>query len=186
MKTTPAAIPDVLLIQPKVFADNRGFFYESFNQKVFNDATGLKVAFVQDCHSQGLKGVLRGMHYQSEQPQGKLVRVVRGVIQDVVVDLRPASPYKGQFVSNLLAEGDHRMVWIPPGFAHGFLTLSDTADVLYKTTDYYAPQFEHCLAWDDPSVGIAWQTSAPPILSTKDQSGMTLAGALLTVQRACP
>ena len=148
---------------------------------MFNDVTGLKVAFVQDCHSQGAKGVLRGMHYQSEQHQGKLARVVRGVIQDVVVDLRPASPYKGQFVSTLLAEGDHRMVWIPPGFAHGFLTLGDTADVLYKTTDYYAPQFEHCLAWYDRSVAIAWQTSAPSILSSKDQSGMTLASALSKV-----
>lgn len=177
MKVTPTAIPDVLLIEPKIFGDARGFFFESFNQKSFNEATGLDVSFVQDNHSRSTKGVLRGLHYQVQQPQGKLVRVVRGAVFDVAVDIRKGSPTFGRWVGAELSEDNHRQFWVPAGLAHGFLVLSETADFLYKTTDYYAPQHERCIAWDDPDIGIDWPTTATPQLSAKDQLGKPLASA---------
>lgn len=177
MKVTPTAIPDVLLIEPKIFGDTRGFFFESFNQKSFNEATGLDVSFVQDNHSRSTKGVLRGLHYQVQQPQGKLVRVVRGAVFDVAVDIRKGSPTFGRWVGAELSEDNHRQFWVPAGLAHGFLVLSETADFLYKTTDYYAPQHERCIAWDDPDIGIDWPTTATPQLSAKDQLGKPLASA---------
>lgn len=172
MKVTPTAIPDVLLIEPKVFGDARGFFFESFNQKSFNEATGLDVNFVQDNHSRSSKGVLRGLHYQVQQPQGKLVRVVRGAVFDVAVDIRKGSPTFGRWVGAELSEDNHRQFWVPAGFAHGFLVLSESADFLYKTTDYYAPQFERCIAWNDPGVGVDWpDVGMAPALSAKDRDG---------------
>ena len=174
MKILPTAIPEVLIIEPKVFGDARGFFFESFNQKAFKVATGLDVNFVQDNHSRSAKGVLRGLHYQIEQAQGKLVRVVRGAVFDVAVDLRRSSATFGQWVGAELTEENSRQMWVPPGFAHGFLTLSDSADFLYKTTDYYAPQFERCVAWDDPAIGIRWPVGMEPKLSGKDQAGLHL------------
>ena len=178
MKVIATAIPAVLIIEPKVFGDSRGFFFESFNQRAFNDATGLNASFVQDNHSRSGKGVLRGLHYQIQQPQGKLVRVVRGAVFDVSVDLRNSSPHFGRWVGVELTEVNHRQVWVPPGFAHGFLVTSDSADFLYKTTDYYAPEFERCVAWDDPSLAIAWPLAGhPPQISIKDQSGVLLADA---------
>jgi dTDP-4-dehydrorhamnose 3,5-epimerase len=177
MNITPTAIPDVLLIEPKVFGDARGFFFESFNQKAFDAAMGLNLNFVQDNHSRSAKGVLRGLHYQTQQPQGKLVRVVRGSVFDVAVDLRQSSPTFGQWVGAELSEDNHRQLWVPPGFAHGFVVTSESADFLYKTTDYYAPQFERCIAWNDPAIGIAWPLDAPPQLSAKDQAGLPLAAA---------
>lgn len=178
MKITPTAIPDVLLIEPKVFGDPRGFFFESFNLKAFKEGTGTEANFVQDNHSRSAKGVLRGLHYQIEQPQGKLVRVVRGAVFDVAVDLRRSSPTFGQWVGAELTEENHRQLWVPPGFAHGFLTLSDSVDFLYKTTDYYAPQFERCIAWNDPALAIAWPLAGmAPQLSGKDQAGVALASA---------
>ncbi len=175
MKVTPTAIPDVLIIEPKVFGDERGFFFESFNQKAFNEATGLDVNFVQDNHSRSAKGVLRGLHYQIRQPQGKLVRVVRGSVFDVAVDLRRSSPTFGQWVGVQLSEGDHRQLWVPPGFGHGFLVTSESADFLYKTTDYYAPEHERCVAWNDPSIGIRWPLEdSEPSLSGKDRLGLGL------------
>ncbi len=174
MKTLPTAIADVLIVEPQVFGDARGFFYESFNQNAFKQATGLDVNFVQDNHSRSAKGVLRGLHYQIEQPQGKLVRVVRGAVFDVAVDLRRSSATFGQWVGAELTEDNQRQMWVPPGFAHGFLTLSDSADFLYKTTDYYAPQFERCVAWDDPAIGIKWPVGVEPTLSNKDQAGVHL------------
>lgn len=179
MKVTPTAISDVLIIEPKVFGDQRGFFYESFNQNAFFQASGLDLQFVQDNHSRSSKGVLRGLHYQIQQPQGKLVRVVRGAVFDVAVDIRRASPTFGQWVGLELSEDNHRQLWIPPGFAHGFLVLSDSADFLYKTTDYYAPQFERCIVWNDKTIGIQWPLQNDPQLSGKDQSGMTLSQAEL-------
>ena len=178
MKVTPTAIADVLIIEPKVFGDARGFFYESFNQKAFNNATGLEAKFVQDNHSRSTKGVLRGLHYQIQQPQGKLVRVVRGAVFDVAVDIRNSSPNFGRWVGVELSEENHRQLWVPPGFAHGFLVTSDTADFLYKTTDYYAPEFERCLAWDDPGVGVEWPLAGNiPQLSAKDLAGVSLTNA---------
>lgn len=175
MKTIATAIPDVLLIEPQVFGDARGFFLESFNQKAFQQATGLELTFVQDNHSRSARGVLRGLHYQVEQPQGKLVRVVRGAVFDVAVDLRKDSATFGQWVGAELTEDNQRQMWVPPGFAHGFLTLSESADFLYKTTDYYAPQFERCIAWDDPALAIAWPLAGRlPSLSAKDQKGVAL------------
>jgi len=172
MQSSPTAIPDVLIIEPKVFGDARGFFFESFNQKAFNQATGLDMQFVQDNHSRSAKGVLRGLHYQVQQPQGKLVRVVRGAVFDVTVDIRPASPSFGQWVGVELSEANHRQLWVPPGLAHGFLVLSDSADFLYKTTDYYAPQYERCIAWNDASLAIAWPLQGEmPLLSSKDAAG---------------
>jgi dTDP-4-dehydrorhamnose 3,5-epimerase len=174
MKVTPTAIPDVLLIEPKIFGDTRGFFFESFNQKSFNEATGLDVNFVQDNHSRSTKGVLRGLHYQVQQPQGKLVRVVRGAVFDVAVDIRRASATFGQWVGFELSEENHRQLWVPPHFAHGFLVLSETADFLYKTTEYYAPQHERCIAWNDPEIDIQWPVGMQPLLSSKDQLGASL------------
>ena len=174
MKVTPTSIPSVLLIEPRVFGDTRGFFFESFNQRAFNLATGLDVNFVQDNHSRSSKGVLRGLHYQIQQPQGKLVRVVRGSVLDVTVDLRKSSPTFRHWVGVELTEDNHRQLWIPPGFAHGFYVLSDSADFLYKTTDYYAPEFECSLIWNDPTIGIEWPLNTQPIISAKDAQGKKL------------
>ena len=180
MKATRLAIPEVVLIEPKVFGDARGFFFESFNQKAFNDATGTNHQFVQDNHSRSAQGVLRGLHYQIQQPQGKLVRVVRGAVIDVAVDIRKSSPTFGQWVAEELNEDNHRQLWVPPGFAHGFVVLSEMAEFLYKTTDYYAPSFERCIAWDDPTLAIDWKLSGrEPLLSAKDAQGLPLATAEL-------
>ncbi len=177
MQATRLAIPDVVLIKPKVFGDDRGFFFESFNQAQFEKAIGRHTNFVQDNHSRSTKNVLRGLHYQIQQPQGKLVRVVQGEVFDVAVDLRKSSPTFGQWVGEILSAENKRQVWIPEGFAHGFVVLSDTAEFLYKTTDYYAPAFERCLAWNDPAVGIHWPAGLVPQLSAKDQQGAPLANA---------
>lgn len=177
MKVMPTAIPDVLVIEPCMFGDTRGFFLESFNQRAFKEATGLTANFVQDNHSRSAKGVLRGLHYQLKQPQGKLVRVVRGAVFDVAVDIRKSSPHFGRWVGVELSEDNHRQLWIPPGFAHGFLVLSDSADFLYKTTDYYAPEHERAILWNDPAIGIAWPLTAEPLLSAKDKAASLLADA---------
>jgi dTDP-4-dehydrorhamnose 3,5-epimerase len=180
MKVTPTAIPEVLVIEPKVFGDARGFFYESFNQKAFNQvtqATGLNLNFVQDNHSRSTKGVLRGLHYQIQHPQGKLVRVVHGAVFDVAVDIRKGSATFGKWVGIELSEDNHKQLWIPAGFAHGFLVTSDSAEFLYKTTDYYAPEHERCIAWNDPAIGIDWPLDAAPQLSSKDILGQALASA---------
>ena len=178
MKVIQTSIPDVLVIEPRVFGDARGFFFESFNQKAFNETTGLNVNFVQDNHSRSGKGVLRGLHYQIKQPQGKLVRVVRGAVFDVAVDLRKASPTFGLWVGVALSEENHKQLWIPPGLAHGFLVLSESVDFLYKTTEYYAPTQERCIAWNDPDIGISWpDVGTEPTLSNKDQHGQRLAMA---------
>lgn len=178
MQATRLAIPDVVLIEPKVFGDARGFFYESFNQRAFNQATGTDHQFVQDNHSRSSRGVLRGLHYQIQRPQGKLVRVVQGAVFDVVVDIRKNSPTFGRWVGVELTEDDHKQLWIPPGLAHGFLVLSESADFLYKTTDYYSPQHERCILWDDPQLAIAWpDTGNDKQLSGKDQAGRLLAEA---------
>lgn len=174
---TPTAIPDVLILEPKVFGDSRGFFFESFNAQDFANATGLEVSFVQDNHSRSAKGVLRGLHYQLQQAQGKLVRVVRGAVFDVAVDIRKSSPTFGKWVGCELSEDNHRQFWVPPGFAHGFVVLSDSADFLYKTTDYYAPAHERCIAWNDPEVGIDWPSDINPLLSAKDAAGLSLSQA---------
>ena len=179
MKATPLAIPDVVLIEPKVFGDARGFFFESFNQKAFDEATGTHFQFVQDNHSRSGRGVLRGLHYQVQQPQGKLVRVVRGAVWDVAVDIRKGSPTFGRWVGAELSEDNQRQLWVPPGFAHGFVVLSESADFLYKTTDYYAPQHERCIAWNDAQLAIAWPYAGEPVLSAKDQAGKPLAEAEL-------
>ena len=173
MKATPTAIPDVIVIEPKVFGDARGFFYESFNQQAFDEAIGKHVDFVQDNHSRSSKGVLRGLHYQIQQPQGKLVRVVSGAVFDVAVDIRKSSPTFGKWVGVELSEENQKQLWVPPGFAHGFLVLSGTADFLYKTTDYYAPGYERTIRWDDQTLAIQWPTSEPS-LSTKDKAGTPL------------
>jgi dTDP-4-dehydrorhamnose 3,5-epimerase len=174
VKVTPTAIPDVLVIEPKVFGDDRGFFFESFNQKAFNEATGLNKSFVQDNHSRSTKGVLRGLHYQLEQPQGKLVRVVRGAVFDVAVDIRKSSATFGQWVGLELSEQNQKQLWMPAGFAHGFLVLSDSADFLYKTTDYYAPAHERCIAWNDASLGVKWPSQNAIVVSAKDAQGAPL------------
>ena len=179
MKATRLTIPDVVLIEPKVFGDARGFFFESFNQKAFNEATGTSHQFVQDNHSRSAKGVLRGLHYQlPPHAQGKLVRVVRGTVWDVAVDIRQGSPTFGQWVAEELSEDNHRQLWIPPGFAHGFVVLSETADFLYKTTAYYAPQHERCILWCDRDLDIRWPGVVNNyLLSEKDRMGMALADA---------
>jgi dTDP-4-dehydrorhamnose 3,5-epimerase len=177
MKVSRTAIPEVIILEPKVFGDARGFFCESFNQKVFQEAVGLETAFVQDNHSRSAGGVLRGLHYQLKQPQGKLVRVVRGAVFDVAVDIRRSSPTFGQWVGVELDEENHKQLWVPAGFAHGFLVLSATADFLYKTTDYYSPVHERCIAWNDPAIGIEWPLSGVPQLSQKDSQGVSLATA---------
>lgn len=175
MKTTALAIPDVLLLAPQVHADKRGFFLEIFNQASFASATGLTMVFLQDNHSRSDHGVLRGLHYQIRQPQGKLVSVVCGTVFTVAVDLRRSSATFGKWVSAELSDVNHHQLWIPPGFAHGFLTLSASADVHYKATDYYAPQFERCIAWDDPALAIPWPLKSGPQLSAKDHAGNRLA-----------
>lgn len=177
MQAIRTAIPDVLIIEPKVFGDDRGFFYESFNGKAFREVTGLDVQFVQDNHSKSARNVLRGLHYQIQQPQGKLVRVVQGAVFDVAVDIRQSSKTFGQWVGELLSSENKRQLWIPPGFAHGFVVLSETAEFLYKTTDYYAPQFERCIAWDDTDLVIDWQLEGTPVLSVKDAAGSRFADA---------
>ncbi len=176
-QVSPTHIPDVLIIEPKVFGDSRGFFFESFNAKNFASATGLSVSFVQDNYSRSAKGVLRGLHYQVEQTQGKLVQVSQGSVFDVAVDIRKSSPTFGQWVGCELSDANHRQLWIPPGFAHGFMVLSESADFLYKTTDYYAPAYERCIAWNDPSICIDWPKNITPLLSAKDQQGVSLAAA---------
>lgn len=172
MKATPTRIPDVLLIEPKVFGDERGFFFESFNRRAFHEATGLDVDFVQDNHSKSARNVLRGLHYQLAQPQGKLVRVTQGEVFDVAVDIRHGSPTYGQWVGEILSAENKKQLWIPAGLAHGFVVLSETAEFLYKTTDYYAPQHERCIAWNDPDLAIAWPIEGQPLLSAKDAAGI--------------
>jgi dTDP-4-dehydrorhamnose 3,5-epimerase len=171
MKATPLAIPEVILFEPKVFGDDRGFFYESFNQARFEEAVGYKVDFVQDNHSKSRQGVLRGLHYQIQQAQGKLVRVAQGEVFDVAVDIRRSSPTFGQWVGAILSAENKHQLWVPKGFAHGFVVLSETAEFLYKTSDYYAPAHERCIVWDDPNLAIDWHTSVTPLLSAKDQAG---------------
>jgi len=183
MKVVPTRIAEVLLFQPRVFGDARGFFFESFNQRVFNEAVGGAYAFVQDNHSRSARGVLRGLHYQVTQPQGKLVRVVRGAVFDVAVDIRRSSPTFGQWVGAELSEDNQHQLWVPPGFAHGFLALSESADFLYKTTDFYAPAAERCIVWNDPRIAVDWPLSAAaveqPLVSAKDQQGLALSAAEL-------
>jgi dTDP-4-dehydrorhamnose 3,5-epimerase len=177
MKATKQRIPEVVLFEPKVFGDERGFFFESFNHKAFVDAIGYDVQFVQDNHSKSSKGVLRGLHYQIQQAQGKLVRVVQGEVFDVAVDIRRSSPTFGQWVGVVLSETNKQQLWVPSGFAHGFVVLSETAEFLYKTTDYYAPAFERSIAWNDTDLAIAWPISEPPNLSAKDQASQIFAKA---------
>lgn len=177
MNIIPTSIPDVLIVEPNVFGDVRGFFFESFNQRRFHELTGLDLQFVQDNHSRSARGVLRGLHYQIRQPQGKLVRVIAGEVFDVCVDLRRSSPTFGKAVGVTLSDQNKRQLWIPPGFAHGFLVTSESADVVYKTTDYYAPEHERSLQWNDPVLGIDWPLSGEPTLSAKDRIGLPLAQA---------
>ena len=178
MQVTPCAIADVLLIEPKVFGDDRGFFYESFNQRDFAKATGLNLPFVQDNHSKSGQGVLRGLHYQVQNPQGKLVRVTVGEVFDVAVDIRPDSPSFGKWVGEVLSADNKRQLWVSPGLAHGFVVLSEHAEFLYKTTDYYSPEFERCIAWDDPTLSIAWPSLDTPFkLSAKDAAGASFLSA---------
>lgn len=174
MKIVSTEIPEVLIIEPRVFEDDRGFFYESYNEKAFTEKTGVTFHFVQDNHSRSTQNVLRGLHYQIQQAQGKLVRVISGSVFDVAVDLRKSSPTFGQWVSCLLSAENKRQIWVPPGFAHGFLVVSEVAEFLYKTTDYYAPQYERTLLWNDPNLAIDWPLTAEPILSAKDQAGQPL------------
>ena len=171
MKATPLAIPDVYLLEPQVFGDERGFFFESFNHAKFEAAIGRNVKFVQDNHSKSAKGVLRGLHFQNPQPQGKLVRVTQGEVFDVAVDIRKGSPTFGQWVGEVLSADNKKQLWIPEGLAHGFLVLSESAEFLYKTTDYYAPEFDHCIRWNDPMLAIQWPIDGLPALSSKDQDG---------------
>lgn len=175
MKVTPTKLAGVCILEPHVFGDSRGFFMESYNARVINAALGIDASFVQDNHSRSAQGVLRGLHYQIEHPQGKLVRVVKGRVFDVAVDLRRNSPTFRQWEGLELSEDNRRQLWIPPGFAHGFVVLSESADLLYKTTDYYMPEYERCLIWNDPSVGVVWPLAMSPILSAKDIKGQPLA-----------
>ena len=177
MKASPTAIPEVLIIEPAVFGDKRGFFFESWNRKAFAKLVGREVEFVQDNHSASARGVLRGLHYQVKQPQGKLVRVVAGEVFDVAVDLRRSSPTFGRWVGERLSAANQRIMWVPEGFAHGFLVLSESAEFLYKTTDYYAPEHERTLLWNDPALGIAWPLEGAPLLKPKDAAGTPLANA---------
>lgn len=174
MKATALTIPDVLLLEPKVFGDDRGLFFESFNQAKFETAIGRQVSFVQDNHSRSVRNVLRGLHYQIRKPQGKLVRVVQGEVFDVAVDIRKSSPTFGEWVGEILSAENKRQLWVPEGFAHGFVVLSDTAEFHYKTTDYYAPEHERCITWNDPALAIDWPISGQPRLSVKDAQGATL------------
>lgn len=177
MKFTRLAIPDVIVFEPKVFGDERGFFFESFNQRAFEEVVGKQVSFVQDNHSKSAKNVLRGLHYQIQQPQGKLVRVVQGEVFDVAVDIRKSSPTFGQWVGEVLSAENKKQLWVPEGFAHGFLTLSDTAEFLYKTTNFYSPEFERCIFWNDSSISVNWKLSESPIVSGKDGNGKILSQA---------
>jgi dTDP-4-dehydrorhamnose 3,5-epimerase len=179
VKVIPTPIADVFIIEPKVFGDERGFFFESFNRRQFAELTGRDVDFVQDNHSRSVKNVLRGLHYQIQQPQGKLVRVVQGAVFDVAVDIRRSSPTFGRHVGLELSAENKRMLWIPEGFAHGFVVLSDTAEFLYKTTDYWAPEFERSICWNDPTLAINWPLQTAQILSAKDAQGMSLQQAEL-------
>ena len=179
MKVVPTRIPEVLILEPRVFGDERGFFYESFNARSFAEATGLKREFVQDNHSRSARGVLRGLHYQLQQAQGKLVRVGCGEVLDVAADIRRSSPTFGQWVGVRLSAENKRQLWVPEGFAHGFVVLSEYAEFLYKTTDYYAPAHERCIRWDDPQLAIDWEFEGSPQLSTKDQAGLSLQDAEL-------
>ncbi|MES2942523.1 MAG: dTDP-4-dehydrorhamnose 3,5-epimerase [Pseudomonadota bacterium] len=174
MHATSLAIPDVILLEPKIYGDERGFFYESFNQAQMESALGKKVTFVQDNHSRSARNVLRGLHYQIQHPQGKLVRVVAGEVFDVAVDIRKSSPTFGQWVGEILSANNKKQLWIPEGFAHGFFVLSDAAEFLYKTTNYYAPEYERCIAWNDPTLAINWPTTNDPVLSSKDAEGVLL------------
>ena len=179
MNVIKTSIPDVLVLEPKVFGDERGFFYESFNAKVFEDITGVKTDFVQDNHSKSAKHVLRGLHYQTKQVQGKLVRAIQGEVFDVAVDVRKSSPTFGQWVGEVLSADNKRMMWVPPGFAHGFLVLSDTAEFLYKTTDFYAPEHEEVIVWNDPTIQIEWPLEGQPAISSKDAAGRQLNDAIV-------
>ena len=181
MNVLPTSIPDVLILEPRVFQDDRGFFFESYNEKMLSEKAGITTPFVQDNHSRSTQNVLRGLHYQIQQPQGKLVRAVAGAILDVAVDLRKQSPTFGHWVSCVLSAENKRQFWVPAGLAHGFLVLSDMAEVLYKTTDYYAPQHERCILWNDPDLAIEWSLPADPILSSKDQAGQLFKAAELFV-----
>jgi dTDP-4-dehydrorhamnose 3,5-epimerase len=174
VKVIPTEIPEVLVIEPQVFGDDRGFFYESYNERAFAEATGLKVRFVQDNHSRSARNVLRGLHYQLRLPQGKLVRVTAGEIYDVAVDIRRSSLTFGKWTGVVLSATNRKLCWVPPGFAHGFLVTSDHAEVQYKTTDYYAPEHERCIAWNDRGLAISWPIKGKPILSTKDHAGAPL------------
>lgn len=177
MQVHPTDLSEVLVIEPKVFGDDRGFFYESFNQRQFQNLTGLNPEFVQDNHSRSARNVLRGLHYQIRQPQGKLVRVVAGEVFDVAVDMRRASKTFGKWTGVVLSAENKRQMWIPPGFAHGFLVLSESAEFLYKTTDYYAPQYERTVRWNDADIGIAWPLQGAPLLSAKDEAGLAIGEA---------
>jgi len=177
LKITPTAIPDVLVIEPKVFGDERGFFFESFNQAKFESFIGRQVNFVQDNHSKSVKNVLRGLHYQIQQPQGKLVRVVQGEVFDVAVDMRKSSPTFGKWVGEVLSADNKKQLGVPEGFAHGFLVLSESAEFLYKTTDYYAPEYERSIVWDDPAIGIQWLIQCEPTLSSKDKLALSFENA---------
>ena len=177
MQVVQTAIPDLLILEPKVFGDDRGFFFESFNQQTFQNLTGVNAQFVQDNHSKSAANVLRGLHYQIEQAQGKLVRVTAGEVFDVAVDIRRQSATFGKWVGVVLSAENKRQLWIPPGFAHGFVVLKDNTEFLYKTTDYYAPQHERCIRWDDPTIAIEWPIAQAPRLSGKDQLGLALAQA---------
>lgn len=172
MNIIPTAIPDVIILEPKMFGDDRGFFYESFNQRQFEEAVGYKVNFVQDNHSRSTKGVLRGLHYQIQQPQGKLVRCSLGEVFDVAVDIRRSSPTFGKWVGVHLSAENKRQLWVPEGFAHGFVVLSEVAEFLYKTTDYYAPEYERCILWNDPELAVKWPLEQEPMLSQKDSQGL--------------
>jgi len=187
MRYEKLAIPDVVLLAPRVFGDDRGFFMESFNQRVFEDVTGVPATFVQDNHSRSSRGVLRGLHFQLHQPQGKLVRVVAGEVLDVAVDVRPRSATLGHWVSARLSADNHRQLWVPPGFAHGFVVFSDVAELLYKTSDYYAPEYERAIRWDDPALSIdwcrdQWAWSGEPTLSRKDQDALSWHAALREIR----
>ncbi|CAB3732738.1 dTDP-4-dehydrorhamnose 3,5-epimerase [Paraburkholderia phenoliruptrix] len=179
LTVVPTGLPEVVILEPKVFGDDRGFFYESFNAKGFAEATGIQRSFVQDNHSRSARNVLRGLHYQISQPQGKLVRVVSGSVFDVAVDIRRSSPRFGEWIGVELSADNKRQLWIPEGFAHGFVVLSEFAEFLYKTTDYYAPEFERSLRWDDPAIGIEWPFQGEPLLSKKDAAAPALADAEL-------
>jgi dTDP-4-dehydrorhamnose 3,5-epimerase len=174
MKATPLSIPDVLLLEPKVFSDDRGFFFESFNQRAFEEHVGRAVSFVQDNHSRSLKHVLRGLHYQIKHAQGKLVRIISGAVFDVVVDIRRRSPTFCHWIGEVLSAENKKQLWVPPGCAHGFLVLSDYAECLYKTTDYWSPEYERCIVWNDRQLDIRWPIDCEPILSSKDRLGMRL------------